>query len=99
MPKHFGRAVPSRPALPPDPDDLTPAIEAELAALAEIDADYADELRHLEHETVPANVRQHRAKQIEALHRHDREPHVRQLAKLYQQRMALAAFPVRRPLH
>ena len=99
MPKHFGRAVPSRPALPLDPADLTLAIEAELAALAEIDADYAEELRHLEHETVPANVKQHRAKQIEALHRHDREPHVQHLAKLHQQRMALAAFPVRRTLH
>ena len=99
MPKHFGRAVPSRPALPLDPDDLTPAIEAELAALAEIDADYAEELRRLEHRADPSRVKHHRAKQIEALHRHDREPHVRQLAKLHQQRMALAAFPVRRTLH
>ena len=99
MPKHFGRAVPSRPPLPLDPDGLTLAIEAELSALAEIDADYAEKLRHLKHETVLANVKQHRAKQIEALHRHDREPHVLQLAKLHQQRMALATFPVRRTLH
>ena len=99
MSKHFGRAVLSRPALPLDPDDLTLAIEAELVALTEIDADYAEELQRLEHRADPSRVKHHRAKQIEALHRHDREPHVLQLAKLHQQRMALAAFPVRRTLH
>ena len=99
MPKHSARALRSPPAMPLDPDDLTQAIEAELAALAEIDADYAEELQLLEHGAGPARAKQHRAKQIEALHRHDREPHVLQLAKLHQQRMALATFPVRRTLH
>ena len=99
MPKQSARASRSPPAMPLDPDDLTQAIEAELAALAEIDADYAEELHLLEHEADPARVRQHRAKQIHALHRHDRAPHVLQLAKLHQQRMALATFPVRRTLH
>ena len=99
MPKHLARRLQSRPALLLDPDGLTLAIEAELAALAEIDADYAEELRLLKHGADPARVKQHRAKQIEALHRHDREPHVLQLAKLQQQRMVLATFPVRRTLH
>jgi len=75
------------------------AIEAELAALAEVEADYAQELQRLESEPVPARVRQHRAKQIEALHHHDREPHVQRLAKLHQQRMALTTFPLGRTLH
>jgi hypothetical protein len=99
MPKHSARALRSPPAMPLDPDDLTLAIEAELAALAEIDADYAEELQLLEHGAGPARIKQHWAKQIEALHRHDREPHVQRLAKLHQQRMALAILPVRRTLH
>ena len=99
MPKDLGHTFWAPLALPLDPDDLTLAIEAELAALTEIDADYAEELRLLDHATDPARVKQHRAKQIEALHHHDREPHVQRLAKLHQQRMALAIYPVRRTLH
>ena len=99
MPKQSARAFRSPPALPLDPDDLTLAIEAELAALADIDADYAEELQLLEHGVSPARAKQHRAKQIEALHHHDRELHVQRLAKLHQQRMALAIYPVRRTLH
>jgi hypothetical protein len=53
MPKQSARAFRSPPALPLDPDDLTLAIEAELAALAEIDADYAEEFQLLEHGLVP----------------------------------------------
>ena len=47
MPKQLARRLQSRPTLLLDPDDLTQAIEAELAALAEIDADYAEELHLL----------------------------------------------------
>jgi hypothetical protein len=99
MPKHSARALRSPPAMPLDPDDLTLAIEAELAALAEIDAAYAEERQLLEHGAGPARVKQRRAKQIEALHQHDREPHVQRLAKLHQQRITLAIYPVRRTLH
>src|SRR5215211_3819997 len=99
MPKSSARALRSPPAMPLDPDDLTLAIEAELAALAEIDANYAEELQLLEHGAGSVRVKQRRAKQIEALHRHDREPHLLRLVKLHQQRMALAIFPVQRTLH
>jgi len=99
MPKHFAHAFRPPPALPLDPDDLTLAIEAELAALAEIDADYAEELQLLKQGAGAMRVKQHRAKQIEALYRHDREPHVQRLAKLHQQRMALAICSVGRTLH
>jgi hypothetical protein len=98
MPESFATARQS-PKTPVDPDDLMRAIEAELAALAEVEADYAQELQRLESEPAPAHVRQHRAKQIEVLHHHDREPHVQRLAKLHQQRMALTAFPVVRTLN
>src|SRR3954453_17552852 len=98
MPKSFATAR-QAPTMPLDPDELTRAIEAELAALAEVEADYTEEQRLLERWAGPTNVKQHRAKQIEALHRHDREPHVRRLAKLHQQMMTLTAFPVVRTLH
>ena len=98
MPRHHARPRQLPSAVLLDPEGVEGAIEAELAALAEVEADHAREQRRLERWAGPTNVRQHRAKQIEALHRHDREPHVQRLAKL-QQRMALAAFPVRRPLH
>jgi hypothetical protein len=82
-----------------DPKGVERAIEAELAALAEVEADYTREQRRLERWTGPTNVKQHRAKQIAALHRHDREPHVQRLAKLHRQMMTLTAFPVVRTLH
>src|SRR3954464_1472293 len=99
MPRHFARAVQLPPTLPLDPEEVARAIEAELAALAEVEADYTEEQRLLERWAGPKNAKQHRAKQIEALHRHDREPHVQRLAKLHQQRMMLTAFPVMRMLH
>ena len=98
MPKSSSTALRS-PTTPLDPDDLMRAIEAELAALAEVEADHAREQRRLERWAGPTNVKQHRAKQIEALHRHDREPHVQRLAKLHQQMITLTAFPVVRTLH
>src|SRR5690349_21478089 len=99
MPRHRARPRRSPPAVLLDPEGVERAIEAELAALAEVESDYAKELQHLESEPAPARVRQHRAKQIAALRRHDREPHVQRLAKLHQQRMALTAFPVVRTLN
>ena len=98
MPKSSSTALRS-PTTPLDPDDLMRAIEAELAALAEVEADHAREQRRLERWAGPKSVKQHRAKQIEALHRHDREPHVQRLAKLHQQMITLTAFPVVRTFH
>ena len=99
MPRHFARALQSPPTLPLDPEGVARAIEAELAALAEVEADYTEEQRRLERWAGPKNVKQHHAKQIKALHQHDREPHVQRLAKLHQHMMALTAFPVVRTIH
>ena len=98
MPKSSSTALRS-PTTPLDPDDLMRAIEAELAALAEVEADHTREQQRLERWAGPTNVKQHRAKQIEVLHRHDREPHVQRLAKLHQQMITLTAFPVVRTFH
>ena len=99
MPRHHARPRRSPSAILLDPEGVARAIEAELAALAEVEADYAEELQSLESEPAPVRVRQHRAKQIEVLHQHDREPHVQRLAKLHQQTMALTTFPLGRMLH
>jgi hypothetical protein len=99
MPRHRARLRQLPSAILLDPEGVEGAIEAELAALAEVEADYAKELERLERWAGPTNVKQHRAKQIEALHRHDREPHVQRLAKLHQQMMTLTAFPVVRTFH
>jgi len=99
MPRHRARPRRSPSAVLLDPEGVERAIEAELAALAEVEADYTKEQRRLERWAGPKNVKQRRAKQIEALHRHDREPYVQRLAKLHQQMMTLIAFPVVRTLH
>ena len=99
MPRHRARPRRSPSAILLDPEGVARAIEAELAALAEVEADHTREQRRLERWAGPTNVKQHRAKQIEALHRHDREPYVQRLAKLHQQMMTLTAFPVVRTLH
>src|SRR3954453_16880572 len=99
MPRAHARPRRSPPAVLLDPEGVARAIGAELAALAEVEPDYTREQRRLERWAGPPNVKQHRAKQIEALNRHDREPHVQRLAKLHQQMMTLTAFPVVRTLH
>src|SRR3954452_14804521 len=98
MPKSFATAR-QAPTMPLDPDELTWAIEAEIAALAEVEADHTREQRRLERWAGPTYVKQHRATHTEVLPRHDREPHVQRLAKLHQQMMTLTAFPVVRTFH
>ena len=99
MPRHHARPRQLPSAVLLDPEGAARAIEAELAALAEVEADHTRERRRLERWAGPTNVKQHRAKQIAALHRHDREPHVQRLAKLHQQMITLTAFPVVRTFH
>ena len=99
MPRHRARPRQSPPAILLDPEGVARAIEAELAALAEVEADHTREQRRLERWAGSTNLKQHRAKQIEVLHWHDREPHVQRLAKLHQQMMTLTDFPVVRTFH
>jgi hypothetical protein len=60
-----------------------PAIEAELAVLASIEARYWDERTKLEHSALPPPVKEHLRAQLEAKRNSAREPHVLRLARLH----------------
>jgi len=73
-------------------DDLTCAIQAELMALAAIDADYAHKQHRLETWAGPQESKERLAREVEACHRRDRQPHVLRLAELHECLMALTQF-------
>jgi hypothetical protein len=81
------------------PDDLTAAIQAELAALAAIDADYAAKRHRLETWAGPQAAKERLAREVEACHRRDREPHVLRLGALHERVMALTMFKDLRTKH
>jgi hypothetical protein len=81
------------------PDDLTAAIQAELAALAAIDAEYAQRQHRLETWAVPQAAKERLAREVEACHRRDREPHVLRLGALHERVMALTMFKDLRTKH
>ena len=74
------------------PADLTAAMQAELAALAAIDAEYAQRQYRLETWAGPNEAKERLAREVEACHRGDREPHVLRLAVLHERMMALTMF-------
>ncbi len=74
------------------PADLTAAMQAELAALAAIDAEYAQRQDRLETWAGPQAAKERLARDVEACHRRDREPHVLRLAALHERMMALTMF-------
>jgi hypothetical protein len=101
MAKHFA----SWPTLdgagpaPVYPDDLTEAMQAELAALAAIDAEYAQRQHRLETWAGPQAAKERLAREVEACHRRDREPHVLRLGALHERVMALTMFKDLRTKH
>jgi hypothetical protein len=71
-----------------DPDNsfqsaFGPAIEAELAVLASIEARYWDERTKLERSALPFSVKDHLRQQLEAKRNSARVPHVMRLAQLH----------------
>jgi hypothetical protein len=81
------------------PEDLTLAIQDELAMLADLDAVYEDQCRRLADWAGPDTDRDRLASQLEAAHKRDREPHVLRLGELHQQVMALTLSRSPRTLH
>jgi hypothetical protein len=81
------------------PDDLTAAMQAELAALAAIDAEYAQRQHRLETWAGPQAAKERLAREVEACHRRDREPHVLRLGALHERVMALTMFKDLRTKH
>jgi len=84
---------------PTYPADLTAAIQAELAALAAIDADYAAKRHRLETWAGPQAAKERLTREVEACHRRDREPHVLRLGALHERVMALTMFKSLRTKH
>jgi hypothetical protein len=88
----------ARPA-PFGTDDLTCAIRAELSALAAIDSEYAQRQLRLETWAGPQAAKERLAREVEACHRRDREPHVLRLGALHERVMALTMFKGLRTKH
>ena len=80
-------------------DDLASAMQAELAALAAIDAEYAQRQHRLETWAGPQAAKRRLAREVEACHRRDREPHVLRLGALHERVMALTMFKGLRTKH
>jgi hypothetical protein len=74
---------------------LQPAIEAELAVLASIEARYWDERTKLEASALPSSVKDHLREQLEAKRNSAREPHVIRLAELHEEQTMSSLFPVK----
>ena len=81
------------------PADLTQSIQAELAALADITAQYEQKRQQLETWTGPQKLKERLAEQVEDCHKRDREPHVLRLGELHERIMALTMFRHLRTKH
>jgi hypothetical protein len=81
------------------PADLTLALQAELAALADIDTDYATRRHHLETWAGSQKMKERIVREVEARHKRDREPHVLRLGQLYERIMNLTMFKGLRTRH
>ena len=74
---------------------FSPAIEAELAILASIEARYWDERTKLEKSALPSSVKGHLREQLEAKRNSAREPHVIRLAQLHDEQTMRSLLSVK----
>ena len=95
----------SLPALDDVPDvpihsaDLTLALQSELAALADIEAEFAAKRQQLETWSGPVKMKEWIVREVEARHRRKREPHVLRLGELYERITNLTLFRNLRTKH
>ncbi len=73
-------------------DNLEPAIQDTLSALANIEARYQYERERLERRSGPERVKTRWQQELEERHRKERQPLVHHLAKLHQHTMTLTMF-------
>ena len=85
--------------MPTYPADLTLALQSELAALADIETNYAGKREQLENWTSAPKMKQRIVREVEARRRREREPHVLRLGELYGRIMALTMFRGLRTKH
>ncbi len=84
---------------PTYPADLTTAMQAELAALAAIDAEYAEKRHRLENWAGPQKMEEQIVREVEVCHKRDREPHMLRLGQLHERTIALTMFRGLRTKH
>ena len=84
---------------PTYPADLTAAMQAELAALADIETDYAGKRHRLETWVGSQKMKERIVREVEVRHKREREPHVLRLGELYGRIMALTMFRGLRTKH
>lgn len=74
------------------PEDLEPAVQRALLALAHIDSWYEQDLASLQAWSGPDGIKERLAQEVEDRHCRDRAPLVRELADLHQRMMAATAY-------
>ena len=74
------------------PAELTFALQAELAALADIETEYAVKRHRLETWAGSPKMKERIIREVEGRHKRDREPHVLRLGELYGRLMKLTMF-------
>ena len=83
---------------PTYPADLTPALQATLAILADLDRQHEEMRLKLERWSGPEAIKQRFFEQLEARHQCERKPVVQRLAEL-QERIKSATMFKARPVH
>jgi hypothetical protein len=73
-------------------DNLEPAIQDTLSALANVEARYQHEREQLERRSRPDGMKARWQQELEERHRREREPLVQHLAELHQQTITLTMF-------
>ena len=81
------------------PTDLTTAMQTELAALADIETDYATRRHRLGMWAGSQKMKGRIVREVEARHKRDREPHVLRVGELYGRIMNLTMFKGLRTKH
>jgi hypothetical protein len=87
------------PDAPLYPADLATALQSELAALADIETDYAAKRQRLETWAGAPKMKDRLVREMEARHRRERQPHVLRLGELYERIVALTMFKGLRTRH
>jgi len=81
------------------PDDLDPAVQTELVALADIERHYEKLCARLNGWTGPQSIRERILRGLERDREEKRRPHVLRLGELHQQMMSATMFRDTRSVH
>jgi len=89
MPKHHIRAEVAPEFYQPE---LGLALQHELRALADIDVIYEEQRQALERSAIPASIKEHLARELDAKRASSRQPHEQRLAHLRDEILRLTVY-------